>query len=479
MDLLLANCAVLDVRGNLADIDVKAVDLDTRSVVPGTLYCCLPGRNADGHDFAASAVANGAVGLLVERFLPLAIPQARVAPGTARQEMARVACAISGYPADALHMVGVTGTNGKTTVTQILGKILDTHGWPTEVIGTLDGARTTPEAPALQRRLAAARGAGCLAAALEVSSHALTQCRVDGIRFAAAVFTNLGHDHLDEHHSLEEYFAAKASLFDATRSEQAVINTGDPWGRRLAETVRIPVVPFAVSADVRDVTLRPGHTEFTWRGHRVLTALTGGFNVVNSLAAATSAVALGVTPDTVVEGLARCHPVPGRFELVDLGDAPFSAVVDYAHTPDGLSVALEAARALAGTHRVLCVFGCGGDRDREKRPLMGRVAAAGADLVILTADNSRSEDPAVIAAATRAGMQGPAEVIVDLDRRSALEQAVGLARAGDVVLVAGKGHETTMEVGGVVTPFDDRREVAAAVRRTLGVSSRVTRGERG
>lgn len=442
--------------------------LDSRRVEPGALFCCVPGRHFDGHGFAAAAVAAGAVGVLAERVVPVDVPQAVVPPGTVRPVMARLACALYGRPADSMLSVGVTGTNGKTTVTHLLAAVFEAHGLPCEVIGTLDGPRTTPEAPDLQRRLARALARGRRALSMEVSSHALTERRVDGIRFAAAVFTNLSPEHLDHHGTMEAYFSAKASLFTAERAEVGVVNADDEWGRRLLDTGDIPMVPFSVG-DATDVAYEPHGTTFTWRGHRVAMPLAGAFQLPNALAAATAAGVLGVPDDVVAVGLGRATPVPGRFEVVG-SEAPFTVVVDYAHTPEGLRSALASARLLAGDGKVLCVFGCGGDRDRAKRPEMGALAATGADVVVVTSDNPRSEDPRSIVDEVLSGIEalgrreGPrASVHVELDRRRAIALAVQLARSGDVVLVAGKGHERTIEVAGRFLPFDDRLEAAAAV----------------
>jgi len=462
MDRLFEGVEVTDRRGDVADVEVTSIEFDSRHVSSGSLFFCLPGHQSDGHDFAPAAVEAGAVGLMVERPLPLAIPQIVVAPGQSRPAMARVACTFYDNPARSLLTVGVTGTNGKTSVTHLLASILDEHGAPCVVIGTLDGVRTTPESPVVQRILDEARRQGRRAAAMEVSSHALTQRRVDGICFDAAVFTNLSHDHLDHHGTMEAYFAAKASLFTKGRAVLAVVDVDDRWGKQLAGQVDIPLVTFS-SSDATDIDSRPGRTSFVWRGRQVALSLTGSFHVANALAAATTAVALGVPDDTVVRGLERSGPVAGRFEIVDT-PAPFTVVVDYAHTPDGLAVALDSARRLAGAGRVLCVFGCGGDRDRAKRPLMGAVASGGADVTVLTSDNPRHEDPAAIIEDVARGLGAAAEVVIEPDRARAISRALELARPGDVVLVAGKGHESVIEIGDRLLPFDDRLVAAAAVR---------------
>jgi len=466
MDRLLEEVEVIEGRGDPAKTEVTSIEFDSRHVSPGALFCCLPGRAGDGHDHAAEAVARGATALLVERRLALDVTQAVVAPGGARRAMAQMACAFFGQPARDLLTVGVTGTNGKTTVTHLLASIFEAHRWSTTVIGTLDGARTTPESPVLQRLLAEARDNARRAVAMEVSSHALAQARVDGIRFDVAVFTNLSHDHLDYHGTVDAYFAAKASLFTPERAALAVVNADDPRGRWLLDSSRIPTVGFTM-AEVSGIESTPDHTAFTWRGRRVELGLAGSFHVANALAAATTAAALGVPEDVVQTGLRRAAPVPGRFEVVETG-APFTVVVDYAHTPDGLRVLLDSARELAAGHRVLCVFGCGGGRDHEKRPLMGAVAAAGADVAVVTSDNSRHEDPDAIIAEVLTGVPPGSRVMVRRDRAEAIDLVTDLASPGDVVVVAGKGHESEIEIGTERLPFDDRQVAAAAASRHAG-----------
>ena len=458
LDRLLGSVEVLEHRGDPGGVEVRAVTHDTRSVQAGALFCCLPGALSDGHDHAPVAVAAGAVALLVERFVPVDVVQARV--GDARAAMARLAAAFHGHPSESLRVVGVTGTNGKTTTTHLLRAVLEAHGWPTEVVGTLGGPRTTPEAPELQARLAAALSSGREAAAIEVSSHALVQHRVDGMRFAVAAFTNLGRDHLDYHGDVESYFRAKARLFDPERSACGVVNADDPFGRRLLETVAIPVRPYSLG-DAVDLEVGPEGTTFRWEGKRVSLALGGRFNAANALCAATAARELGVTPDAVAAGLSAVQSVPGRYERIDAGQ-PFTVVVDYAHTPDALAEVLAAARATAGTGRVIVVFGCGGERDRAKRPLMGRVSTTAADLAILTSDNPRGEDPATIIEEVGSGAR-PERLHVEPDRMRAIELAVGRARPHDVVVIAGKGHETGQAFADGTVPFDDRQAARSAL----------------
>lgn len=470
---LLADVPVAEVRGDPARTPVASIEFDSRRVSAGALFCCVPGAHTDGHDHAVEAVGRGATSLLCERFCDTPVTQVRVAPGRARPAMASLAAAFWGHPSRALATVGVTGTNGKTTVTRLVRDALEADGRPTGVVGTLDGARTTPEAPDLQRTLAGMVAEGRRAVALEVSSHALTQHRVDGIVFDVAAFTNLSRDHLDHHGTMEAYFEAKASLFTPDRCRHAVVFADDPWGARLVERLRPldGVDGYALTAvradEAGDVQLAVGHSRFTWRGRRVDLPLSGRFNVDNALVAAAVATALGAAPDRVVAGLGAAAPVAGRMELVGPG-SPVAVLVDYAHTPAGLEVALDAARVLAAGGRVLCVFGCGGDRDAGKRPEMGAAATRRADEVVLTSDNPRSEDPLAIIEAVRTGVVPGAVVEVEPDRAAAIRLAVGRARPGDVVLVAGKGHESTQTTADAAVPFDDRVEAAAALAERFG-----------
>jgi UDP-N-acetylmuramoyl-L-alanyl-D-glutamate--2,6-diaminopimelate ligase len=451
LDRLLGDVDVLEVRGQPADVEVQAITNDTAAVSPQTLFCCFRGARADGHDHAPRAVEGGAVALLCEHFLDLEVTQARVQD--ARAAMAPAAATLHGHPSQSLQVVGVTGTNGKTTVVHLLASILEANGWPTGVVGTLTGARTTPEAPALQATLARFRDDGRKAVAMEVSSHALVQHRVDAVRFAVGVFTNLSQDHLDYHLTMEQYFEAKAVLFEPGRSEVGVINADDPWGQRLLERAAIPTVAYRMT-DAVDLRSDGADVSFRWDGAAVRLHLRGRFNVENALAAATAARQLGVGPAAVAEGLGAVASVPGRFEIVDAGQ-PFTVVVDYAHTPDGLEEVLGAARELT-SGRVIVVFGAGGDRDAGKRPLMGRIASQRADIAVITSDNPRSEYPPAIMKDILSGISGPGIVSIVEDRAEAIALAVGRARPGDVVVIAGKGHETGQDVAGVIHPFDDR-----------------------
>jgi UDP-N-acetylmuramoyl-L-alanyl-D-glutamate--2,6-diaminopimelate ligase len=449
--------------------DVGSVTMDSRAVVAGTLFACVPGRSADGHDFAPGAVAAGAVALLAERPLALAVPQ--IVVPSVRGVLGLVAAAVYDDPSRALMVVGVTGTNGKTTTVSMLASVFAAAGWPATALGTLTQARTTPEAPELQARLAELRREGCRAVAMEVSSHAIDQHRIDGLHFSAAVFTNLTQDHLDYHGTMERYYAAKARLFEADRAAVAVVNRDDPWGRRLIDELRRrgspPLVTYGLD-DAEGLDLRAA--TFGWRGQRVALRLGGRFNVVNALAAATSAEVLGVTVGQIATGLGSLERVRGRFEAVDAGQ-DFTVLVDYAHTPDGLAQALGAARELTD-RRLLVVFGAGGDRDHDKRPLMGEVAARLADLVVVTSDNPRSEDPGAIIEQILAGVGDTTHVRSVVDRAQAIETVLAVSRPGDVVVIAGKGHESGQEIAGEVRPFDDATEARDVLRRLLAARGR-------
>ncbi|MGI8757785.1 MAG: UDP-N-acetylmuramoyl-L-alanyl-D-glutamate--2,6-diaminopimelate ligase [Acidimicrobiales bacterium] len=464
---LLEQLEVLDVDGEASGVEITAVAHDSRAVGPGALFCCLPGGHSDGHDHAPEAVARGAVAVLGQRFAGVGVPQVHVAD--ARRQMGRAAAALWGHPSRRLQVAGVTGTNGKTTTTWLLRAMLEAAGRPAGVIGTLGGPRTTPESTELQATLAALAEAGSSAVAMEVSSQGLAMSRVEGTWFSVAVFTNLSPEHLNLHGSMEEYFSVKASLFEPERSAVAVINADDPHGLLLAERARVPVRLFS-SADVDEVDIGFLGSTCTWRGRRMHVPFGGAANLSNALAAASAAVEMGVDDEAVVEGLATAPPVPGRYQRVDRGQ-PFTVVVDYGHTADALEQLLVAARKGTGPGgRVVAVFGCGGDRDRDKRPVMGRVAAELADWVVLTDDNPRDEDPGAILAQVAAGAEGPAVVDVEPDRRCAIRLALAAARPGDVVLVAGKGHETTQVVGGRSFPFDDR-EVVGEELAALGLGA--------
>ena len=477
---LLGGVGVLGWLGDRS-VDVTAITHDSRRVRRGSCFACIPGAVTDGHLYASAAADAGAVALLVERELDVPVTQARVQ--NVRAALGPASANFYEHPSRSLHCLAVTGTNGKTTVTYLLEAIARAAGQRVGVIGTvgarIDGdplalERTTPEADDLQGLLARMREAGVRTVALEASSHALDQRRLDGTWFTAVCFTNLSQEHLDYHGSMPAYFEAKARLFDPTRAAAAAVNVDDRYGLQLARRTSeagLPLLTFARSDERRstrvdlvaeDVVLQPSGTRFalvdrrTGKRAAIATALLGGFNVTNALAAAATALVSGVPFTAVVEGLSSQLVVPGRLERVDCGQ-PFTVLVDYAHTPDALTRVLEAARALAERGRVVTVFGAGGDRDHQKRPAMGQAVAAGADVAVLTSDNPRSEEPAAIAEDVLDGLRdGPAAAVVELDRRAAIRHALAEARAGDVVVIAGKGHETSQTIGERTIPFDDR-----------------------
>ncbi len=453
-----------------AGIDIGSAVHDSRAVVAGSLYVCLRGDTFDGHDFARSAVEAGAVALLVDHELDEVGDVAQIVVDDTRLRAGPIAAAVAGHPSRELTTVGITGTNGKTTTAAMLTAIFETAGLSCGVVGTLHGPRTTPEATELQRTLRSFADAGRRAAVLEVSSHALALHRVDGTEFDAVVFTNLGHDHLDLHGSHEEYFRAKARLFDAAFAPLAIVNADDRYGRLIVDASGddIRVVSYSVD-ELSDLEIESASHRYRWRGHHVDVPIGGDFNVSNSLAALTTAVELGISEDVAVRGLGQLETVPGRFEVIDHDAARkrnVTVVVDYAHTPDGLASVLESARHQVGPGGALvAVFGCGGQRDRAKRPEMGAVAARYADRVVVTSDNPRHEDPAAIIDEILAGIASSDRDCVDavIDRRMAIVDAIASAQAGDVVVIAGKGHERIQEIGDDVFEFDDRSVAATAL----------------
>jgi UDP-N-acetylmuramoyl-L-alanyl-D-glutamate--2,6-diaminopimelate ligase len=463
------------------EVEISGLAYDNRSVTPGTLFFCVPGFKADGHDFAPDAVERGAAALVVERPLGLGVPE--VVVEDARAAMAEAASRFHGDPTRTLRVVGITGTNGKTTTAFLVRSILEQAGQRTGLLGTVASIvggveepveRTTPEAIDLQATFARMLREGDSACAMEVSSHALHLHRVDGIHFAARVFTNLTQDHLDFHPTMEDYFAAKRMLFERAGGP-AIVNADDEYGRRLAGEIE-GALTFGIDnpADYRasDVTFDTAGSAFTLRAPDaaelpVRTRLPGLFNVSNALAAIGATHSLGVPLEVAAEALSNAERVPGRFEPVDEGQG-FAVLVDYAHTPDSLENVLRAAREIT-RGRLHVVFGAGGDRDQSKRPLMGRVASELADRAIVTSDNPRSEDPEAIVDQVLAGTVAGAER--EVDRRRAIASAVEGARPGDVVVIAGKGHEQGQEFeGGRKEPFDDVTVAREALRQALGAA---------
>jgi UDP-N-acetylmuramoyl-L-alanyl-D-glutamate--2,6-diaminopimelate ligase len=478
LDALAAEISGARIAGDPA-VEVESLAYDSRKVRPGTLFFCVLGEKVDGHEFAAGAVEAGAVALVVERELEVDVVQ--VVVSDARAAMAPLAARFWGDPTGELRVVGVTGTNGKTTTAFLLREILEAAGIQCGLLGTVrqvvggveeEVERTTPEAVDLQGTFRRMLEAGDKACVMEVSSHALALHRADAIHFEVALFTNLTQDHLDFHADMEDYFQAKRLLFEMGPGA-AVVNVDDEYGRRLAtefdcvtfsaEAAEADFVATGVSFDASGATFT-ATSRPVGGGVEVRTGLPGHFNVANALGAFAAATALGVGPQDAAAGLARAERVPGRFEPIDEGQ-DFAVLVDYAHTPDSLENVLRAARRLS-EGRVLAVFGAGGDRDRDKRPKMGRAAASLSDLAIVTSDNPRSEDPEAIVAEVLKGVENGANVEVEPDRRAAIALALGRAQPGDTVVIAGKGHEQGQEFAdGRKLPFDDREVARAELRR--------------
>lgn len=478
---LLSSFEELTLEGD-PDVEITGICLDSRRVQPGDLYVALAGATSHGADFAEQAFAAGAVAVLTDGDVTHLRGQApHLTCADPRALLGRLSAAIYDNPAEKLTTIGVTGTQGKTTTSRLVEGALQAIGTPTGVIGTI-GTRingvdiktslTTPEAPDLHGLFARMVEEGVRVCVMEVSSHALVMGRVDGVVFDVAVFLNLGRDHLDFHRDVEDYFQAKASLFTPERAKRAVINLDDEYGRRLAAETSIPVTTYGAKRQQADWTFEildrdPGQTIFElsrpWHRDRVVTVpMPGDYNASNAAAALLAAGTAGFNWRDVARGLATGRGVPGRLEEI-ANDVGVQVVVDYAHKPDAVEAAITTMRPLA--NRVLVVIGAGGDRDTGKRPIMGEIAARLADVVVVTDDNPRSEDPAGIRAEVLAGTRGQRCEVHEIgDRRAAIAYAIAAARPGDVVLILGKGHETGQEIGSVVHPFDDR-EVAREVLR--------------
>jgi UDP-N-acetylmuramoyl-L-alanyl-D-glutamate--2,6-diaminopimelate ligase len=459
----------------VSDVAVTGVAYRSDRVNEGDAFFCVRGFAHDGHDYAADAARRGARALVVERPVLVDLPQLVVAD--TRRALARAADAYYGHPSRHMDVVAITGTNGKTTSTYLVDSILRADGRKTGLIGTVEtrigtarlpSSRTTPESADLHELLARMRDEGVDSCVMEVSSHAIDLHRVDSTRFAAVAFTNLTQDHLDFHHTLEEYFSVKKRLFSDFEVGARVVNVDDPFGKGIRSEHPDSI---AVGTDA-EASVRASNVRLDAEGASFMLEtpagecpirlpLAGAYNVSNALIAAGCALGLGIGLEAIREGLESAPQVPGRLERVECGQ-PFSVVVDYAHTPDSLEKALAAVKDVC-SGRVIVVFGCGGDRDPEKRPLMGRAAARGADHVIVTSDNPRSEDPVGIILQVRDGVgDGPATSEVEVDRRTAIERAISMARAGDTVLIAGKGHEDYQIFADRTIHFDDR-EVAREV----------------
>lgn len=469
--------------------EAEVVDLthDSRQVRPGLLFCAMRGRHDDGHRFSADAVEAGASALLVERFLDIDVPQVRVP--SVRHAVGQVAAAVFDNPSAHLSIAGVTGTNGKTTTAFLIERAFAAAGWRTGLLGTIEtriagrgtpSAFTTPEAPDLQRALASMVAKGVHGVAMEVSSHGLDQHRLDGTQFKVALFTNLAAEHLDYHGTMEQYWSAKAKLFAAGRCRRAVVCIDDEWGVRLAAQAEVPVTTFGTNPDA-DVVMKVVSSDLSGTAVRLSGALgevelyaplIGSCNAQNIAGAYLAALSMGVPMQAAALGIAGSGGVPGRFEVVEAG-SPFMVVVDYAHTPNALAALIDTARSVASPGgRVIVVVGSRGGRDRLKRPQTGRVAAS-ADIAILTSDSPGYEDPGTIVHEMMAGTLdvAGADIVVELDRRRAIETAVSRAGPGDVVLLVGRGHETSQNSGGRAVPFDDRLVAQEMIRALPGAPS--------
>ncbi|MGD0853954.1 MAG: UDP-N-acetylmuramoyl-L-alanyl-D-glutamate--2,6-diaminopimelate ligase [Acidimicrobiales bacterium] len=449
-------------------LEITHVDIDSRECVPGSLFFAMPGESTSGAKFAGDAVRRGALCVVANTPLDVTAPVV-VVPSTQLTALcAHASAAVVGHPETRTRLVAVTGTNGKTSVTTIVAGLARALSWNGANIGTLTNERTTPAAPELFRTLAALVDGfdptvPSSVVAMEVSSHAMSQHRVDGLEFTVAAFTNLSHEHLDYHGSMEEYFVVKSRLFTPEHSRRAVIWSDDPYGERLAGTTTLPVTRVS-RRDATDVETSLKGTTFFWRGHLVNSALLGDYNVDNALIAMSIMAVLGAEDAAIAAAMGEVSSIAGRFDVVRGSNV--TVIVDYAHTPEGLRRLLSDVRAMVPEGRVITVFGCGGDRDRAKRPEMGLVASTFSDLTIVTSDNPRSEEPESIIDAIMSGVMSGANVVRDADRRSAIGRALHEAAPVDVVVVAGKGHETTQTIGDLVVPFDDR----VVARELLGAS---------
>ena len=470
------------------DVSVQNIRYDSRKIGPGDMFVALRGTASDGHRFIQTAMRAGAVAVVVdddgalpdtvfmhEGVLKIVVPDARAA-------LARLSANFFGRPADTLRLVGVTGTNGKTTTTHLVRSIMEAHGEKAGLVGTIEyrvggqvlpATHTTPESLELNGLLAEMIRQGCTAAVMEVSSHALAMHRVDGMKFRAGVFTNLTQDHLDYHGTMEEYLRAKKKLFEQLDSDAvAVVNADDAYGSRMVEGSAARVITYGTGngADVRAtaIALSVGGSRCTivhgGDAREIRSSLTGRFNIANILAAYATGIGLGIPVETIRTGIAGVQVVRGRFEQI-AAPSGWTAVIDYAHTPDALENCLQTIREIMpGGRRIITVFGCGGNRDRGKRPVMGRIATTLSDVTVITSDNPRKEDPLAIIGEILSGAGGAGSVQTEADRRKAIRLALAEARPGDVVLIAGKGHETYQVVGDTKHHFDDREEVEEFIR---------------
>ena len=458
---------------NSGDTVISGISQHDQKVEQGDIFCCVKGSRHDGHDYASEAVRKGAKALLCERPLGSGVPEA-ITPDV-RGAMARMSAVLHGRPSQRIDVIGITGTNGKTTVAAMLAAILRKAGRPIRTLGTLASSLTTLDALPLQAELHEAAEAS-ESVVMEVSSHGLIQQRVDAVRFKACVFTNLSQDHLDYHSNMEEYFRAKQLLFDPVRTNCAVVNTDSGYGRRLVDEMDASIHLRTCSredAEVLEISL--SQTRFVWQDEEVRLAQRGSMAVENAVTAATAAQELGVSLQDIKAGLAAAPQVPGRFEIIR--SEPAAVIVDFAHTPEALAFALQNCAETAPEAEIILVFGCGGDRDKAKRPLMGEVADRLASKIVITSDNPRSEPPEKIAEQIAVGIAGT-PFALELDRRAAISQALQEAKPGDIVLIAGKGHERAQQVGERALPFDDRLVAYRESRELWGDSTETAQAGR-
>lgn len=467
-----------ETRGSL-DTDIREITSSSRDKTDAGLFFCIVGARFDAHDYAWEAVENGCVALIVEHFVDLPVPQVRVSNG--RAAMARIAEAFYGFPAREMKMIGITGTKGKTTTTYLLKSICEKAGYTCGIIGStgsvvgtshLDSKLTTPDPIDLQKTLRMMRDAGVQVVCMEVSAHAIDMCRLDGMSFEVGCYTNLSQDHLDYFYTMERYFETKKRFFTEGMVRNAALNADEETSGSIRKDLQIPNITYGICVDAdvfaRDIEITEEGVRFNVQLHgmhdfAVHMRMTGMFNVYNALAAASCALILGIEPDRIREGLEAVTRVPGRIEMLQTG-TPYKVILDYSHSPDALENILKTVRQFT-RNRVIAVFGCGGDRDRGKRPMMGEIGGRLADYCILTSDNPRTENPMVILAAIEKGIKPtgkPYEVIEN--RKEAIRQALTMAEDGDVIVLAGKGHETYQEIMGVKRPFDEKVIVSELLR---------------
>ncbi|MBQ8653543.1 MAG: UDP-N-acetylmuramoyl-L-alanyl-D-glutamate--2,6-diaminopimelate ligase [Clostridia bacterium] len=461
---------LVETRGDMT-ADIGAVTNNSREKVTGGLFFCIPGARFDAHDFAPQAVENGCTALVVERFLDIDVPQVKVSNG--RAAMARMAAAFYGHPARSMKLVGITGTKGKTTTSYMTKSIIEQAGWKCGLIGTtgnmigdrhLPGSLTTPDPIDLQRDLRLMADEGAQAVVMEVSAHAIDMFRLDGLEFEAACYTNFSQDHLDYFHTMEQYFLTKKKFFTSGMVRNAALNADEETTPRVREDLTIPHFTYGICVDAdlfaRDIEISEDGVIFELKLQgmhpmQVNLHMPGMFNIYNAMAAASCAMMLGVGADDIRLGLESVSSVPGRIEMLPTG-TPYRVILDYAHSPDSLESILKTVRQFT-KGRLIAVFGCGGDRDKGKRPIMGEIGGRMADLCILTSDNPRNEDPMAILGAIEEGIRetGKAYEVIE-NRREAIRRAMNIAREGDIIVLAGKGHETYQEIRGVKHPFDEK-----------------------